>query len=330
MTRAASTPVGMALVGLLILFGLPALSAPAHAQSRIQTALDTTLVTVGDRMTLTVTVEHAPEASVVWPDSLDLSPFEVLGADLAASREGDRVLSTARIQLAAFELGELELPSFSVDVLQGDGGRETLETDRFGVEVTTVGLEEGGDIREIRGPFIIPLSTITIALWVLVLLALLAGAFYGLRRVRRRSDAPEPERGPPPRPAHEIALEALRDVEGSNMLPRGQVKEYHIAISDALRRYVEARYRVPALEMTTWEIIEGLERVGVGGEFCGRLRSLLDSCDLVKFAKVRPDMERSTGVVREAIDLVEASVAWIPTGGGVTDPEPAAATEAGG
>jgi hypothetical protein len=91
------------------------------------------------------------------------------------------------------------------------------------------------------------------------------------------------------------------------MLDRGQVKEYHIEISDVLRRYVEARFGVPALEMTTWEVVGGLEREGVEPEFRDGLRSFLDRCDLVKFAKVRPDVDSSRSLILEGRSLVERS-----------------------
>ncbi|MEM7414632.1 MAG: hypothetical protein AAF389_03985 [Gemmatimonadota bacterium] len=299
---------------------------PVAGQSTLRTALDTTLLNVGDRMVLTVQVEHPSGATVVWPDSLDLTPFEVLGAGVGRPEStGDRVRSTAAFELTTFELGELELPSFPVDVLYPDGSRETLDTDRYGVEVTTIGVDEGGDIREIRGPLMIPLSTITIALWFIVLLALLGAAAYGYRRWRANRSPAEDAHTTPTRPAHEIALEGLRDVQASNMLQRGQVKEYHIEVSEVLRRYVEARYHVTALEMTTWEIIEGLRRVGVGDDFRDGLRRLLDACDMVKFAKVRPDRARSEHVVTSAIELVEASVSWLPGHAGDADHDDQAA-----
>ena len=58
------------------------LAAPLAAQSRIRTDVDTTLVTVGDRVTLTVSVQHAAGATVVWPDSISMHPFEVLAAQV--------------------------------------------------------------------------------------------------------------------------------------------------------------------------------------------------------------------------------------------------------
>ena len=297
----------------LVLIATAALAGPLTGQSRINTQLDTTLVTVGDRLTLMVSVEHANDATVSWPDSIDLSPFEVIGATAHPTQQAeDRSISAASFVLTIFELGEVEVPSFSVDVLSPDGGRETLGTDRYGVEVVSVGADESGDIREIRGPFMIPLSAITIALGLLVLILLVLALALGYRKWRASRSTEEAAVGPPPRPAHELALEALADLEASPMLAHGQFKEYHIEVSMILRRFIEARYQVMALEMTTWEIIDGLGGVRVGAEFCGDLRRLLDQCDLVKFAKVCPTDAASEQVVTRGRELVEASVLWMP------------------
>jgi len=95
---------------------------PLAGQSRIHTDVDTTLVTVGDRITMTVSVEHASSARVVWPDSLRLAPFEVLEARLLPTETaGEVARSTWVLTLAAFELGELEIPSFDVVVVGPEG-----------------------------------------------------------------------------------------------------------------------------------------------------------------------------------------------------------------
>ena len=168
---------GRVLVAALV--GLATAGSLAGQDVRVRTEVDTTLVTVGDRIRLTVTVEHPAGAAVQWPDSLRLSPFEVLSAEvLPPSGEGDRVRSGAVITLTAFELGELEIPSFEV-LVQGPGeASETLSTDRFGIEVVTVGADEGGDIRDIRGPLAIPVDVVRVSLWLLLIVAALAGAVW--------------------------------------------------------------------------------------------------------------------------------------------------------
>lgn len=283
-----------------------AAASPASGQLSIRTDLDTTLVTVGDRITLSVRVSHPEDAAVIWPDSLDMAPFEVLGAQaLPVESANGSLVSSAVFVLSAFELGELEIPAFDVDVIFGDGSRETLSTDRFGVDVVSIGADETGDIREIRGPLMIPVSVIAVAGWLLLLLlAVFAGAWGYRRWVRSRAGDEAVPAGPPPRPPHEIALEALDQLEASELLARGDVKAFHITASDILRRYVEARFQVTALEMTTWEILDGLARVGVGQKVRDDLRRFLDQCDLVKFAKVRPESDASRVLVQLGRELV--------------------------
>jgi hypothetical protein len=305
--RASAARVTLAVFALALQVGNG--DALVAQETRISAEVDTTLVTVGDRIHLTVSVEHPVGARVVWPDSLDLGPFDVLGAEaLPTATEGDRVRTGAVLTLAAFELGELEIPSFSVRVEGPGEASQTLATDRFGVEVVSVGTDEGGDIRDIHGPLAIPVGVVTVGLWALVLLALLGVAFWLGRRMRRGRGGPPTARAEPPRPPHEIALEALARIEASPMLERGQVKEYHIAVSETLRIYVEARFGVPALEMTTREVVQGLEVVSAPQGFIDALRRFLDRCDLVKFAKVRPDQGASRETLALGRDLVESTV----------------------
>jgi hypothetical protein len=297
-------------VGVLATTGV----APASAQTAVRTEVDTTLVTVGDRITMTVTVEHAPGTRAVWPDSLTLEPFEVLNARALPTRSGDGVdVSSLLLSLAAFELGELEIPAFEVAVVGPEDEVEVVETDRYVIEVASVGSDETGDIRDIRGPLSIPLSVLRVlsSAAVVLLLAMAALALY--RRFRGRGGSEEPRRrGPLPRAAHELALEALAALESSPLLERGQVKEYHIAVSEILRTYVERRFRVDALEMTTVEVLAGLEEAGVDGEFRDGLRRFLDQCDLVKFAKVRPGEAASREVLALGRYLVEQTIPEVP------------------
>jgi hypothetical protein len=287
--RIARLPVGMMVV---LVAAAPAIAA----QSTVTVAVDSSRVTVGDRITMTVAVEHPAGASVTWPDSLDLSPFEVL----AVRNEVGTTRSSAVLTLTAFELGMLEIPSLDVVVTAAGGAEEVVSTSRYAVEVVSVGTDESGDIRDIRGPLGVPMSPFRLALLILLPLLLAALLFVLARRLRsRRDDSPRPALGPLPRPAHEIALEALAALGGSGMLERGEVKEFHIEASDILRRYVEARFRVEALEMTTREVLTGLEATGSEPRFRDGLGAFLEQCDLVKFAKVRPGADAS----RELLDL---------------------------
>ena len=292
-----------ALVAVLALWS-PSL---ALAQApRVRTALDTTLVSVGDRLELTVTVEHASGETVVWPDSVSLDPFEILGAELLPQRSVEgRVVTGVRFTLTVFELGDLEVPGFDLAVEGPAGSSTSLSTDPFGVRVASVGLDEGGDIRAIRGPLGIPISVIYVLPWLLLLLALGLVAFWLWRR-RRQGGEPLPRRSIiMPRLPHEEAYEALDRLEASNLLERGEVKEYHIFVSEIMRTYLEGRFDLFALELTTAEVMGGLRETQLSDDVLVAFDGFLGRCDLVKFAKLRPVPEDCRRVLAAARDLVD-------------------------
>lgn len=290
----------VALMAALTPLALGAQGPSIHAQ------VDTTAVTVGGRVELTVTVEHPPSSSVIWPDSLDLAPFEVVDAVVlpTTSAEG-RAVSRARLSLTAFELGELEIPSIEVGVLGEDSTLTALSTDPFGIGVESVGLDEGGDIREIRGPLSIPRSLMFLLPWLLLVAALTAVGAWAYQRRRKAAPTPERTRAMLPALPHEEAYAALDRLEGERLLERGEIKEYHILVSEIIRTYVEGRFDVYALEMTTREVLDGLRAHDLGKEILGAFGAFLDRCDLVKFARLRPGVDACLEVMAIARRLVD-------------------------
>ena len=106
----------------------------------------------------------------------------------------------------------------------------------------------------------------------------------------------------PPEVAFEQGLAALRARE----LPeKGLVKEYYAELSLLLRRYLEDRFRFPAVEETRTEVMAGIEHVpGITEQERRELFSWLSEGDLVKFAR----MER---MLAEARDAAERASAWV-------------------
>lgn len=294
--------------------------APAPADGQVPTTgqapavtiqVDTAVVTVGDPITLRVTVDHAAGEQVIWPDSLDLAPFEVAAARaFPPTTEGERARSEALLTLVAFELGDLEIPSFQLEVVDEEGAATTLSTDRYGIQVLSVGLDEGGDIREIKGPLGIPVSVVTLSLLLLALVGAAVLAWFLFKRPKKEPEALALGSGPaqPWRPPHEVALEALAQLEASPLLDKDEIKEFHIRLSDVLRTYVEGRFLVPALEMTTSEVLQGLEEAGEDTGLVERFGSFLLPCDMVKFAKQRPSPEDALSLLQAGRRLVEDTI----------------------
>ncbi|MDX1393042.1 MAG: hypothetical protein R3195_01580 [Gemmatimonadota bacterium] len=302
------------------------LSGPAATQTapRASLELDGTEIRVGDRLDGTIVVEHAAGQTVVWPDSLDIGPFEVLSFSAGPPRrDGDRAVSTATLTVTAFELGELDLPPIELTLRDTGGEETTVSTDPFAVGVVSVGLDEGADIRDVKGPR--GIARDWLALWPWALLAAILGALAWRALSRRGRGGRQVEvREVQVRAPGEIALEELDRLEAGPLLERGEVKEFHIEISAIVRTYIERRFGVEALEMTTGELLDALERPvdrdrGVGrppdavpDALRDELRVFLVRCDLVKFAKRRPSADESRELFPSARRFVRGTAPGVP------------------
>lgn len=117
-----------------------------------------------------------------------------------------------------------------------------------------------------------------------VVLAGLLG--LALRAWLRRPKKPKP--APPPRPAWEVALEALEDIRRARLIESARFGDHFDRVSHVLRRYLGERYGFDALESTTREILDALAQRRVRYEDTVEIRRFLDESDLVKFAKMTP------------------------------------------
>ena len=314
------TALAAALVTALVA-ALPAVTSGQTGPPAIDTTIGAQVISVGDQIAVTVTVTHAPGTEVRWPDPIDVGPFELLASQAVAPDPSETPL-TSRLELTvtAFELGELSIPPIEAQVVDAGGAATTLSTSAAVVSVESVGRDESGEIRDIRGPLAIPFDPRTLLPW-LAGLAALAGVGYWLyRRYRGRRRPEQPAAVAPARPAHEVAYESLAALEASGLLELGEIKTYHIRISDIMRVYAEGRFGVDAMEMTTGELAEHLHRVGAGRGVVADFRGLLDRCDLVKFAKFRPDAAACRDLAPLGRRLVDVTTPAAPA--------PAAAAEA--
>lgn len=89
-------------------------------------------------------------------------------------------------------------------------------------------------------------------------------------------------------PAHVRALEALEKLKEERIWQQGREKEFYTKLTDVLRVYIEERFGINALEMTSGEILEKIEQIPDSDSVCENLKQILSTSDLVKFAKFKP------------------------------------------
>jgi hypothetical protein len=118
--------------------------------------------------------------------------------------------------------------------------------------------------------------------------------------VRRRAGRPAPL------PPYQWALREIERLRPTPLTSAEEVERYHRLLSDVLRRYLELRFHLPALEQTTAEFLQTMrnspELTAAQQEL---LREFLERCDLVKFARILPEPAACQAVAEMARRFVE-------------------------
>ena len=274
-------------------------------------------ITIGDPVRLRLRIE-ADENLHIYLDPIDRSEHEHLEVD---KPQVERIKSESpptgkahyevTYPLRAFAIGKHTLPPITIKYTGTDGDSGSIQTPTYLFEVRAVKPPSDTEMKGIKGPWSVPSNWILYIL-VVLLVIIVVGAlvfFYLHRRAKPIDLQPEAlsQRQP-----HEIAYEQLNRIERMNWVAQGEMKVYHTEISHVIRQYIAARYHVPALEMTTQELLDRLQPEDIPKEL---VQYFFTNCDWVKFARYSPTKPEAHERMEEARRIVdETKQFWVGVG----------------
>ena len=277
----------------------------APAPVTIHASVDHPEATIGDPIRYTVEISAVDGIELVVPVlSGGIGVFTITDfGDVPAHKAFGRVTLSRWYTLTAFTTGEQHIPAPKVQYRTADGLKDV---DGNEVPVTIVSLlaqdKNAADIRDIKPPEEVPFDwrPYGIAAAAVLVVGLLgAGFFYLLNRPRR-------QRVLPPRPAHEIALAALRHLRARRLIESGEFETYYVELSAIVRRYLEDGFHLRAPEMTTEEFLAAVAREGrLVAPHRRLLAEFLAQADLVKFARHLPTLKDSEAADDAAQRFIE-------------------------
>lgn len=106
-------------------------------------------------------------------------------------------------------------------------------------------------------------------------------------------------------PAHEIALRDLYELKANELWQKGDTKGYHTELTRIMRQYIEDRYEVQALEMTSNQLRREMKTKEIDEDIIRRFDDILQIADKVKFAKGNTGPELNIKFMEEALQIVE-------------------------
>lgn len=182
----------------------------------------------------------------------------------------------------------------------------------FEYEVTSYPIDTTSfEIKDIKAntkePFSIK-EIMPIIIWVLIAIGLIILSYFSIKlwKKYRKTNLKEIFIKPKPiLPAHEIALNALEQLRLKRLIENNRIKEYYSEISEILRIYLDDRFSIIAIEMTTQEILSQIRDCEfINKESFSLLKEVLEYSDLVKFAKYTPTSHLSEKCMQDAIEFV--------------------------
>jgi hypothetical protein len=317
---------------ITLLFSAAGITALVAQDVKVTAVFDTSSIYIGDQINYTVTVEQPAGILLSLKpvkDTLNKN-IEILSGPVTDTiiLPGERLKYVSRYLVTSFDSGIYVVPPFYAEINDASGIKR-FHSDYSFLEVMRVKIapqDTSAQIFDIIDPYKAPLTVGEILPWVLlavVAAALVWGFIRLIRRFRRKKD--EPEEVINPDPAHVIAFRELEKLKSEQLWQKGEVKQYYSRLTEIVRQYLENRYQVYSLEMTTSETLNELLKTGFKrDESYTKLKSVLTGSDLVKFAKYKPEPAENEQHFQDSWNFVETTIireeaASVETGKGMEE-----------
>lgn len=269
------------------------LGGKAYAQrTLIDVAIDSAAILIGEQtvLHLTVTADKERPVQIVIPNDTLMKGVEVLNLSKPDSSviENDRLLIKQDVLITSFDSSLYLLPPLKVI-----DGTDTVYSNQVALKVSTVPVntdkpEEFYDIKNVWKPPFVWADYYPIIYGVLLALFLICVVAYLIKRIRNKKSLIPFRKEEPKLPPHEQAIRELDEIKQQKLWQQGRNKEYYTLVTDTLRKYIEERFGISAMEMTSGEILERIRKEEEADSVSASLTQILRLADFVKFAKMHP------------------------------------------
>ncbi len=289
---------------------LPLLSVAAP-QVSLKVNLDSTFVLMGKITPLHVELvdnENSNGQLVIPADSMcgKVEILRILNADTSLIGNGRREIHQDII-LQSFDSG-----TYRLNPIRYIDGADTILSNRPVLKVipamvdSMVTIHDYADVADVDRKFVdyLPDFIVDYGLWILA--AIIAGviAYFVISRMLNKKDT-EQKPKEKPIPPYEKAIKALNELRADKLCEQGKEREFYTRLTDILRIYLQERFGINAMEMTSTQIRHSIQSNEETRLSKRNMDAVLEMADFVKFAKMRPLPDDNTRAFSSAIQFVE-------------------------
>lgn len=295
---------------LLIAVSL-AQNAHAAGRSQIKASLDSLQLTMGQQTIARVDIVTGADAPSELLVDRNAFPAQVEIIDWLEGDTTDIGNGLVEIKrgllIQSFDSGVYTIPPFLLV-----NGPDTIRSNTLSLKVNPVDVAALTDIHpianvaEFESKWYDWLPDWITDYWVYILLGvfIVAGGVCTYLIMSKKVNVtilPQKKRLPP----DQIALNRLNALKEAQLWEKGQEKEYYTRLIDILRDYLQERFGINAMEMTSSQILKALRTNEETRLSHSRMERVVEIADFVKFAKVRPLPDDNVRAFSDAMQFVE-------------------------
>jgi hypothetical protein len=277
------------LVSIVILI----CTMPVFAQSvTVKMTIDSTVMPIGQQSKMHLEISGPASLNYSFPtfpgDTL-IKGIEIMARGSLDTLEINKNQIRLRTDylITSFDSGLYYIPP--VKIL---AGTDAVESNDLALKVVTYSVDTTKirifDIKGIqKPPFVLSDYILYILLFFLIYIIVLLIIWYVLRKKygilkgEKKTDVPL-------LPPHVVAIMELDKLKSEKIWKDGKSKLFYTELTDILRKYIQRRFQINAMEMTSEEILTLFKRDRNTQSVFQNLKQILQLADMVKFAKIQP------------------------------------------
>ena len=300
---------------LMLSFGF-FLSARVSAQ-RIQAraTIDSVNYLIGDQLKVHLELDQPEGIKINFPeigDSLS-STIEVLERsplDTFHLDKSEQIKIIQNLTITSFDTGKQVIPPFYFS-LKNNGMMDTIESLPVDFFVKSMKIDTTKGPVDIKLPYKAPVNLKEASpyiLGIILIASLIFFIFYYINRKKHKRSLfgkPLKEIEPP----HIVALRSLDQIRNEKLWQQNQIKKYYSKVTETLRIYIQNEFHIKTLECTTDEILSEFRNHKdlIPDKLYNELKDILNTADLVKFAKYKPAADDNEQTLQKAYVFVETT-----------------------
>ncbi|MBE7651621.1 BatD family protein [Tenacibaculum finnmarkense] len=253
---------------------------------KVQVEIDTTNIRIGEQFQYKILVNETE--NVIIPKLENLKGLEVVDS-LKIEKINNKIIQ--KYILTGFDSGAFYIPQQQIFIKN-----QAYLTDSLLINVTTIAIDttkaKKFDIKGIKTEGY-QYNDFEQYFWWVVALLILIGALLYYFIIRKKKEIKE-KTIVPLLPPYEEAIEKLQALDKKLLWQNNETKKYYSELTNIIRGYIERELKLPALEITTDELMDvlndfnNIKSIETNKETIDKLKKLLQESDLVKFAKSKP------------------------------------------